>query len=100
MAPPKGPVRQHRSLSERCAAARAFCAAGWPTDEVLDSLADDALRAFGGWPLRLYVLHRGRVCYKAQPCGRGASGYDLADLREALRRIAHSAHTRPPTPGA
>ena len=72
-------------------AARAFAAAGWPTPLALDALDDGALRLFGAWPLRVYVIHRGRVAHKSQPRGADECGYVLGDVRDALVRVAHSA---------
>ena len=89
--PPAGPVLQHRDAGARRAAARAFAAAGWPTPLALDALDDGALRLFGAWPLRVYVIHRGRVAHKSQPRGADECGYVLGDVRDALVRVAHSA---------
>lgn len=83
---------QARSLAERLAALRTFVADfAWTGIAVADAIDDGFTKALGAWPLRLFVFHRGKVAFKAEPTP--GYGYELNDVRIALDRAV------PPTSG-
>lgn len=80
--------RQHASLAERLAAARALladCEVAAPLREAFfaDAMGDPFDAAYASWPLRFWVLERERVLFKAMP--RDAS-YDVGELEAFLQR--------------
>ena len=79
--------KQHTSLNERLAAARALLAdyeVAAPLREhfYADALGEPFDAAYASWPLRFWVLSRDRVIFKAMP--RDAS-YDIGELESFLR---------------
>lgn len=51
---------------------------------VLDSMANDLLKSYNSWPIRLYIIVSGKVAY----CGeQGPFGYDPTSVDEALQKI-------------
>lgn len=72
------------SLEARVALARQLYAAQPDLAHLpclVDGMADSFLEAFAAWPLRLFVLHRGKLAFKAAPKD---GEYDLADLEAWL----------------
>jgi hypothetical protein len=54
----------------------------------IDSLTNDADRAFSGWPERIYVLERGgKVVFKG---GLGPFGFDIGKAEQALAALVAS----------
>ncbi|PRW59105.1 iodothyronine deiodinase [Chlorella sorokiniana] len=85
--PDRKPVilNQPRTVEERFAAAAHFVQQfGFQPPMLVDPIDNPFDAAFAPWPLRFYILHRGRIAYKAQP--RECS-YSLAELRERLLQL-------------
>jgi hypothetical protein len=76
-------IAQPASDDERTAVARKcheLLAPPWPM--VVDSIDDEAGRAYSGMPSRLYVIDRdGTVVYKS---GRGPFGFKPAEMEQSL----------------
>lgn len=54
---------------------------------VLDSMEDNLLKAYNSWPIRLYIIHKGKVAY----CGKqGPFGYNPASIDMALQKLMES----------
>lgn len=53
---------------------------------LVDGMDDAFLEAFAAWPLRLFVVHEGKLAFKAAPKD---GEYDLADLEAWL--VQHTA---------
>jgi hypothetical protein len=79
-------LAQHRSLDERCAAARAGVERLGLTMPVLVDGMDDAVsEAFAAWPERLYVAEPGgRLAYVGGP---GPFEFEPDDAAEVLARL-------------
>lgn len=78
-------VTQPKSTEERAAAAQA-CVADFRLEmpTVVDRVDDWALRTYGGWPDRLYVIDaEGRITFQS---GVGPFGFKPDLVREHLRR--------------
>jgi len=79
--------RQPTTLAERLRVARDFVereALEWPL--VVDTMADEALEAFAGWPERIYIVDSdGRIALKG---GLGPFGYDPDDIDVWMRAQA------------
>lgn len=75
-------IDQPQSLKERCAVATRFCDDfHFKLPMMVDSMHNDFDRAYAPWPIRMYVLHRGKVTFIAHPeLGR----FDATLLRVAL----------------
>lgn len=70
--------RQHRSNVERARAARDFSIATqlkWRL--VLDPIENPFEAVFAAWPVRMYIIHKGKIAYKAQPKG---AGYEFTEV--------------------
>jgi hypothetical protein len=69
--------------AERLEAARKLAAlfpSGFPV--AVDGLDDAAMKAYGAWPCRLFLVDpAGRVVFRGKP---GPAGFKLADLRDAI----------------
>eukprot|EP00698_Gefionella_okellyi_P002071 TRINITY_DN1194_c0_g1_i2.p2 TRINITY_DN1194_c0_g1~~TRINITY_DN1194_c0_g1_i2.p2 ORF type:complete len:125 (+),score=29.48 TRINITY_DN1194_c0_g1_i2:927-1301(+) len=77
-------IRQPRTLEERVSAARMFVEKrGFKLPVLVDSMTNDFDAAFASWPLRFWVLHQGKVVYKAMPTPDCT--YDVGHLSEFLR---------------
>ena len=78
-----GVLAGHRTLSERRSAARTCAASlGLTAPILLDGMDNEADRAYGAWPERLYVISReGRIAYKG---GKGPYGFDPEELERFL----------------
>ena len=51
---------------------------------VLDTIEDDLLKAYNSWPIRLYIIHKGKIAF----CGdQGPFGYSPAGLDPVLQRL-------------
>lgn len=69
---------QAKSLEDRIAMAEFFVKTKRPPTKVLvDSMSNDALKLYNAWPIRLYVIHRGRVVYTGE---QGPFGYAPLEL--------------------
>lgn len=82
-------VKQPRSVEERCRLAAEF------RDELQSTLplcvdgVDNAFESlYSVWPLRFYVVHKGRITFKAQPT-KGCR-YDIADLIRACDAVLNN----------
>ncbi len=87
MATPDGTIMEEpQTLDERCANAR-HCKQALGLDAipaVIDTLEDDADRAYEAWPDRLVLIDAdGNVAYRSEP---GPFGFDLGEFRAALAR--------------
>ena len=75
-------IAQHRSLRERCEAAENLKNSSRCTVPVLvDTMEDEATKAYGGFPERLVVIQHGRIVYLG---GNGPYEYDLTELQSWL----------------
>lgn len=76
-------IPQHKSLADRCQAAKACSGSLKMTiPMVVDEFDDRIGIAYSGMPDRLYVIDRqGRVAYKG---GRGPFGYKPPEMEQAL----------------
>ncbi len=51
---------------------------------VLDTIEDRLLKAYNSWPIRLYIIHEGKIAY----CGdQGPFGYSPSSLDPVLQKI-------------
>lgn len=77
-----------KSTEERLAMAERMIAAKQLTMEVVvDPLDDPLLRAYNSWPIRLYVIQSGKVCYSGD---QGPFGYDPDGVDRVLRTMLDS----------
>jgi hypothetical protein len=83
----RGPVSipQHKTASQRAAAARAF-QTDFHMDETALPLVCDSVEnafdvAFAPWPLRLYVVHQGKMAFVSMP-HKGT--YDLKQVSQPV----------------
>jgi hypothetical protein len=79
----RGPViyDQPKSLEERLAVVTDFCSVFQPTIPIIvDTMSNEFERAYASWPLRLYVLHQGKMAFIA-----GANDW-LPELSEAINK--------------
>ncbi len=76
---------QPRSLGDRVAIANDFIKRfQYPIPLGIDSLADTAMRIYGGWPERLYVIDEsGKIVYKG---GMGPFQYHPEEVRAWLEK--------------
>jgi len=87
-------VPQHKSMSERAAAAHFFLTslAGYPLPIVLDGIDIAFEEAFAAWPSRFYIVDsQGVLRYKPQPTRDCA--YSLDQLRTWLETVLPKATT-------
>lgn len=74
--------RQARSDEERLTVAKKFVEDySFEINTVIDLIDNPFENLFASWPLRYYVLHKGKLIYKAQP--KNAT-YVFADFRDFL----------------
>jgi len=79
-------IKQHTTLEERIAAAKAFgraFALDFPV--VVDTMANRFEEWFCTWPFRFYILRGGRVVFQAQP---DSCTYSLETFVRALEGLA------------
>lgn len=79
----KRSVLAHKTISDRIAAAKRFINdLKFDMDIVCDSMMfDNAVRRYGAWPERLYIILDGVVVYKG---GEGPFGYKLYEVKQWL----------------
>ena len=80
-------IEAHRSIDDRLTAARILSESrdSIPGAIAVDTLTDDANRAYGGLYERLYVVLDGRVVYAG---GRGPHGYRVDEVQHWLQRYS------------
>ena len=82
-------IAQHKSIQDRQNAANSFASDLESIDFssenghiiVIDSMENVVKEAYEGWPERLYVLHKGEICYKG---GVGPWGYEPNEVTNWL----------------
>ena len=80
-------VNQPRTLSDRLAIATEFVSRFKLMN--LPTLVDDPEKgnlfssAFAPWPIRFYVVHKGKMCFIANPVN---CEYSIRELRDAIER--------------
>lgn len=57
-------IRQHRNLQDRLQAAHLLLARNPQCPVVVDTMQNQSSQLYAALPERLYVLHKGRICYK------------------------------------
>jgi ABC-type uncharacterized transport system ATPase subunit len=78
--------RQAVSDEERIAAAKQFIKDySFEIPTVIDLISNPFEEVFASWPLRFYVIHKGKLVYKAQPKN---STYEFEDVRSFLLETA------------
>jgi hypothetical protein len=79
-------IRQHTTLEERRAAARACATAlGLTIPTLVDGMDDRVSAAYAGWPERIHIVGvDGRIAYKGLP---GPAGFRLGEAAAALARL-------------
>jgi hypothetical protein len=79
-------VPDPKTLEERRKVAKEFAAQFKVTLPILvDTLDDQAEKAYAGWPDRLYVIDaQGKVAYKGAP---GPRGFSVTEAEEALKKL-------------
>ncbi|KAK7079090.1 Responsible for the deiodination of T4 (3,5,3',5'- tetraiodothyronine) [Halocaridina rubra] len=77
-------IANHKNLEERFRAAQQMLEIEPQSCPVLvDTLSDDANRAYGGMPERLYIVLDGVIVYKGE---QGPYGYKLREVEEWLTK--------------
>lgn len=77
-------IPQHRQLSDRIQAAQQFQDAlslNWPL--FLDNMQNDFERSYAPWPVRFYIIYRGRMAYIAEPLD---ASFTLAPIADWITR--------------
>ena len=74
-------IKQHKTLAERCAAAKQLALKKPPCPIYVDSMNNTALKTYGSPQERLYVIHKGKILYQG---GLGPVHYDLGAVRDCL----------------
>ncbi|XP_071546306.1 type I iodothyronine deiodinase-like [Panulirus ornatus] len=77
-------IANHKNLEERFAAAQRMIEME-PVDcpVLVDLLTDEANKAYGGMPERLYIVQDGVIVYKGN---QGPFGYKLREVEEWLKK--------------
>lgn len=77
-------IANHKNLEERFAAAQRMTEME-PVDcpVLVDLLTDEANKAYGGMPERLYIVQDGVIVYKGN---QGPFGYKLREVEEWLKK--------------
>lgn len=76
--------KQPRSLDERIDVCRQFVKEyDFELPICVDSMANRFRDTFAAWPFRYYVLHQGKIIFKAQP-DPNTFMYDIGELRDML----------------
>jgi hypothetical protein len=87
-------IPDSKTLEERAKVAREFAAQFKVSLPILvDTIDDQAEKAYAGWPDRIYVIDaEGRIAYKGGP---GPRGFRVAEVPPVLDRLARDAPARP-----
>jgi len=96
---PHKAVNQPKSVAERIVIAKHFreeLKCEIPT--LIDGVDDHFERAYSAWPLRFYIIHHGKIAYKAQPTP--SHRYSVSQLRRALMTILKAKATDCVVPSA
>jgi len=75
-------IAQHKTLKERCDAAKILeKTSRCSTPVVVDTMENEANRAYGAWPERLFIIHEGKIAFEG---GTGPYNYDLSEVQRWL----------------
>jgi len=78
------PINKHKSLEDRLSAANELLTLETlPGPLLVDNMDNEASRAFGSFPDRLYILLEGKVVYMG---GVGPHGYNTFEVEEWLEK--------------
>jgi len=78
--------KQPKTLEQRIAVAKEFVGDfTYGVPMVVDTMSNQFDNAFASWPVRYYILHKGRIYYKAQPNAEEYT-YSVEELRAALAK--------------
>ena len=76
-------IAQHKSLKERCEAADILKSSRCPAPIMVDTMEDEATKAYGAFPERLFIIQQGQIVYEG---GMGPYNYDLNEVTRWLER--------------
>lgn len=72
-------IRRHKTLAERCAAAKLLQqTVELPCPLLVDTIDNETSLSYAAMPIRLYVIENGRVTYAGGP---GPINYNLSEVR-------------------
>lgn len=75
-------IVQHRSQQERCAAAKHLKKVSrCSSPVVVDTMDNEATRAYGAYPERLFIIQEGKIVYEG---GTGPYNYRLSEVQQWL----------------
>jgi Iodothyronine deiodinase len=78
-------LNQPKSTEERLEAAKQFKEHyNFRVPILVDPIEDGFDKVFAPWPLRFYILDKGKLVYKAQPKD---CSYDIAELRNKILEL-------------
>lgn len=76
-------IAQHKSLKERCEAADILKSSRCPAPIMVDTMEDEATKAYGAFPERLFIIQQGQIVYEG---GMGPYNYDLNEVTKWLEK--------------
>ena len=76
-------IAQHKCLKERCQAAEILKSSGCPAPIMVDTMEDEADKAYGALPERLFIVQEGKIVYEG---GMGPDHYDLTEVKRWLEK--------------
>jgi len=83
-------IPQPKSVEERCGVAKFFRSEiSCDLPMVIDGPDDLFEKKYSVWPLRFYIIHRGKIVYKAQPTD--SYRYSVAELRDKVAAMVDAA---------
>ena len=71
-------IPQHKSLKERCEAAEILKSSQCPAPIMVDTMENEATKAYGAFPERLFIIRKGKIVYEG---GMGPYNYDLEEVK-------------------
>jgi len=74
-------IAQHKSLKDRCQAAEILKSSQCPAPVMVDTMENEATKAYAAFPERLFIVQQGKVVYEG---GTGPYNYDLTEVRRWL----------------
>lgn len=74
-------IAQHKSLKDRCQAAEILKSSRCPTPVMVDTMENEATKAYAAFPERLFIVQQGQVVYEG---GTGPYNYDLTEVQRWL----------------
>lgn len=78
-------IPQHQTQEERSSAAKLMLdSVKFNCPVVVDTMANDANKAYAGMPIRLYIIQRNQIQYAG---GMGPTFYNLTEVRQRLQSI-------------